>query len=52
MQTKGNNDRKKRRDEVQYEQLILELPLHRPPARPRPAAEDERDRGVITIDLY
>ena len=45
----------RRRDEVQYEQLILELPLQPPPShvRPRPALEnDEQDRGVVTIELY
>ena len=53
MRTKGPNDRQKKRDVVQYEQLILELPLPPPPARPRPTVEDgERDRGVVTIDIF
>lgn len=52
MRMKGNNEGSKRRDEPQYQQLILEIPPHRPPPRTRPEREDERDRGVVTIELY
>jgi len=52
MRMKGKDSR---RDEVHYEQLILELPLQPPPAHRRPPAvaeDDERDRGVFTLELY
>lgn len=51
MRPKSVNERKPR-EEVQYEQLILEIPLHRPAPRRRDENDDERDRGVVVIDLY
>lgn len=52
MRTKGTDERSKRRNDVHYEQLILELPLHRPPAPPKREADEERDRGLVVIELY
>lgn len=51
MRPKSVHERKQR-DEMKYEQLILEIPLHRPAPRPADHKEDERDRGVVVIDLY
>jgi hypothetical protein len=52
MRPKSDRQRKNR-NELQYEQLIVEIPLHRPSPERRDKRDDsERDRGVVVIDLY